>query len=595
MRAFSAKQPVPKNVSTSLAKSHRAKSAQRQFHASFHAPGFDHDFSGIPVRAKTPFVIQPKLTINTPGDEYEQEADRMAADVMRMSKRTVHPASGEYHLRPTGQHVHSHLIRQRPERKELVVAAVPPIVNEVLSSTGQPLDTVTREFMEPRFGHDFSRVRVHTGARSAEAASAINARAFTVSHRIVFGAGEYAPQDPKYNDLLAHELAHVIQQEKAAQPLRLFRQSTPAQSTLNMSINDEGETELKTLLAQVTERTDQNMQLRQQLDALPETSSQEREALSHELDNGRAELISLLERRIILLTMAIQDLGSKLKPESMMSSPERPEAERVFWRQNSYERQIKQHENQLKALLRWQMRQRIASVDTQLAELDAELALLPPVSDPSAPLAALLAIWRAGLIQQRKLIVHSLMSGAVEYKQFDSRWGGIKYGTKGDCTSIKEAGCGPASLAILLNYLYSEDPETLTPGAIEFVTPKETAAYAATHGRICNSGTSGPVMVTQVSTEWPGFRGKKVTLDQVITETRSGNLVIFLCKNCTGKNKAGHDETYGGHFMVLSGVDDKGQMFNVLDPGRKEATNIETITKTQLSQHTGGFWIIEKK
>src|SRR5437870_4603658 len=69
-------------------------------------------------------------------------------------------------------------------------AGVPPIVHEVLRSPGQPLDAVTRALMEPRFGHDFSRVRVHTGARAAESASAVNALAYTVGRDVVFGAAQ---------------------------------------------------------------------------------------------------------------------------------------------------------------------------------------------------------------------------------------------------------------------------------------------------------------------------------------------------------------------------------------------------------------------
>src|SRR5881396_2394000 len=65
-------------------------------------------------------------------------------------------------------------------------AAVPPVVHEVLRSPGQPLDPGTRAFMEPRFGHDFSLVRVHTDARAAESSEAINSLAFTVGKRIVF-------------------------------------------------------------------------------------------------------------------------------------------------------------------------------------------------------------------------------------------------------------------------------------------------------------------------------------------------------------------------------------------------------------------------
>src|SRR6185437_5916538 len=90
--------------------------------------------------------------------------------------------------------------------------SVPPLVNEVLRSSGQSLDADTRAFMEPRFGHDFSHVRVHTDSRAAESASAVNAQAYTVGQYIVFGSERYAPTTSNGQRLLAHELAHVVQQ-----------------------------------------------------------------------------------------------------------------------------------------------------------------------------------------------------------------------------------------------------------------------------------------------------------------------------------------------------------------------------------------------
>ncbi|MEK6337410.1 MAG: DUF4157 domain-containing protein [Acidobacteriota bacterium] len=91
----------------------------------------------------------------------------------------------------------------------------PPIVHEVLNSSGQPLDSPTRAFMEPRFGHDFSRVRVHTDSRAAESARAVNALAYTVGTDVVFRAGHYAPATLRGNRLLAHELTHVVQQARS--------------------------------------------------------------------------------------------------------------------------------------------------------------------------------------------------------------------------------------------------------------------------------------------------------------------------------------------------------------------------------------------
>jgi hypothetical protein len=91
-------------------------------------------------------------------------------------------------------------------------AAIPESVNEVLGSAGSPLDAQTRAYMESGFGHDFSRVRVHTDARAAESARDVNALAYTVGRDVVFGAGRFAPNTSDGRRLIAHELAHTIQQ-----------------------------------------------------------------------------------------------------------------------------------------------------------------------------------------------------------------------------------------------------------------------------------------------------------------------------------------------------------------------------------------------
>jgi hypothetical protein len=91
----------------------------------------------------------------------------------------------------------------------------PPIVHEVLRASGQPLEPATRAALEPRFGHDFSRVRVHTDAHAAASARAVNALAYTVGSHVAFGSGRYAPGTPAGDKLIAHELAHVVQQRGA--------------------------------------------------------------------------------------------------------------------------------------------------------------------------------------------------------------------------------------------------------------------------------------------------------------------------------------------------------------------------------------------
>ncbi len=145
-------------------------------------------------------ALQKKLTVNEPGDVYEQEADRVAEGVMRM------PA-------PVGAVSQSSApFISRAATGGGGGAEAPGIVHDVLRSSGQPLDASTRAFMEPRFGHDFSGVRVHTDARAAESARAVNALAYTVGSNVVFGEGQYAPGSGSGQRLLAHELTHVVQQ-----------------------------------------------------------------------------------------------------------------------------------------------------------------------------------------------------------------------------------------------------------------------------------------------------------------------------------------------------------------------------------------------
>ncbi|WP_339378167.1 eCIS core domain-containing protein [Calothrix sp. NIES-2100] len=88
----------------------------------------------------------------------------------------------------------------------------PYSVHQALSSPGQPLDAATRAFMEPRFGHDFSRVRVHSGEAAERSAWDVKAHAYTVGHNIVFGTSQFVPGSTTGRQLLAHELAHAIQQ-----------------------------------------------------------------------------------------------------------------------------------------------------------------------------------------------------------------------------------------------------------------------------------------------------------------------------------------------------------------------------------------------
>jgi len=95
-----------------------------------------------------------------------------------------------------------------------IAGKAPPSRREALRAPSQALDVATRSFMESRFGHDFGEVRVHTDARAATSAQAANARAYTMGRDVVFGAGQYAPGTDTGRKLLAHELTHVVQQQR---------------------------------------------------------------------------------------------------------------------------------------------------------------------------------------------------------------------------------------------------------------------------------------------------------------------------------------------------------------------------------------------
>lgn len=110
-------------------------------------------------------------------------------------------------------------LQRFPFRKEeRAEREAPSIALEVLRLPGEPLDPSTRAFFEPRFGHDLSQVRVHTDTKAAESVHAVNALAYTLGNDVFFGGGKYAPQTMAGKQLLAHELAHTIQQRNGLRP-----------------------------------------------------------------------------------------------------------------------------------------------------------------------------------------------------------------------------------------------------------------------------------------------------------------------------------------------------------------------------------------
>ena len=172
---------------------------------------------GITVRR--PFT---KLRIGEPNDRFEQEADRVSKEVVgacgaRVNWSLSKVSIGALVQRNCGCGGAGECEECRQKKLQgyafgATQGIAPPIVHEVLRSSGQPLDNETRDQFEPRFGHDLSKIRLHTDARSAESARAVNALAYTVGDDIVFGRSQYAPGITSGKILLAHELTHAIQQ-----------------------------------------------------------------------------------------------------------------------------------------------------------------------------------------------------------------------------------------------------------------------------------------------------------------------------------------------------------------------------------------------
>jgi hypothetical protein len=161
--------------------------------------------------------VQPKLTISTPGDPFEQEADRVADQVMGMPVSTLERKCACDSA--DGVDAKCEACRGQPpslQRKasEHSASGAPPSIQETLRQSGQPLDSGSRDFMESRFGRDFGDVRVHTDSMAAESAASINALAYTSGNHVVFNSGRYAPSTDGGKRLLAHELVHILQQQR---------------------------------------------------------------------------------------------------------------------------------------------------------------------------------------------------------------------------------------------------------------------------------------------------------------------------------------------------------------------------------------------
>jgi hypothetical protein len=329
--------------------------------------------------------LQAKLTISQPGDMYEQEADRVAEQVMNMRDIGVKPSAssatragpmscsacapaavqGNLASAPNVSKKREALLQRRamPETESL---SAPSIVHEVIHAPGQPLETSTRTFMESRFGHDFSSVRaamesrlglepgtvrIHTGERADRAARLLNARAFTVGNDVFFGRSEYSPSTGQGQRLLAHELVHVAQQKEIASAANTLMRQVKVPSAEELTL------EIGTLRLRLAELIDKEQQ--------EGTSLAERSAIERRLAwlEKVAAAPDLTRQRIIYLRERIRELRDKMK-----GAPPSSAREEIAVR-------IQEHERELAKALETN----VARIEGELAELQKTVDISPAI------------------------------------------------------------------------------------------------------------------------------------------------------------------------------------------------------------------------
>ena len=248
--------------------------------SEFSTSAFQENFVGVPVSSGAMPLVQPKLVVGPANDKYEQEADRVADQVMGMPEPVgLVPPGGAMSASQTApglqrQLAESESLPDLDDDEDLVQTKAlgpPPAISQILGADsqlqretldddddelvqmkaagattaiasptltsqlgqggGHPLPSSTRHFMETRFGHDFGGVRVHSDNQAAQMNRGLNAQAFTHGRDIYFGKGQYQPQTLSGKHLLAHELTHTIQQKPSI--IKRFPRSTAPLPIIN--------------------------------------------------------------------------------------------------------------------------------------------------------------------------------------------------------------------------------------------------------------------------------------------------------------------------------------------------------------------------
>jgi hypothetical protein len=249
---ISKQQSKADEASTSRPKPYRPTLVgQEQESVAEHSPietasgGVSWDFGKIGVLSPGPAgrarqaVMQTKLTVGSVNDPLEREADTVADRVVRMAEPGPMSTAAPKRLNrkcAACEEEDTQTLRTKSAGGNVAVGEAPAAVHDVLNSPGRALDAATRAFFEPRFGADFSTVRVHDDGRAADSANKVDALAYTVGHHIVFARNRLAPAAAAGRRLIAHELAHVVQQSgTSARTLR--RQEKTVGGPLDLKVD----------------------------------------------------------------------------------------------------------------------------------------------------------------------------------------------------------------------------------------------------------------------------------------------------------------------------------------------------------------------
>jgi hypothetical protein len=167
-----------------------------------------HSFAQTAVHGERP-IVQAKLTVSQPGDQYEQEAERVAVSVVRQLDASV---GGEQAQANTQAAPSAQSLVQRSAISGMPIAPDTEQAVQAARGGGHLLPAQLRQQMGAAFGADFGGLHIHTDQRANTLNRALNARAFTTGQDIFFRQGEYQPGSRAGKELLAHELTHVVQQ-----------------------------------------------------------------------------------------------------------------------------------------------------------------------------------------------------------------------------------------------------------------------------------------------------------------------------------------------------------------------------------------------